>query len=173
MILLGTHGLLRIPLFESQGTVIFLFFIWVTSSQAILSLTRIHEVASWKVSLAMLTTLVFVIFTYLFAAERFTHFLFPNPDEVAGYFKAAALPGPLFDVMVVGTTLLIIFGWVYLYAREHGRTIRMPMWVESLFATLYVLFMNRLYMDLVYLKLGQAILRVASRFERLATGWRI
>jgi NADH-quinone oxidoreductase subunit L len=172
VILLGTHGLLRIPLFESQGTVIFLFFIWVTSSQAILSLTRIHEVASWKVSLAMLTTLVFVIFTYLFAAERFTHFLFPNPDEVAGYFKAAALPGPLFDVMVVGTTLLIILGWVYLYARAHGRTIRMPTWIEGLFATLYVVFMNRLYLDLVYFKLGQAILHMASRFERLVVGGR-
>jgi NADH-quinone oxidoreductase subunit L len=172
VILLGTHGILHIPLLESQGTVIFLFFIWVTSSQAILSLTRIHEVASWKVSLAMLMTLVFVIFTYLFAAESFTHFLYPNPDEVAGYFKAAALPGRLFDVVVVGTTLLIIFGWVYLYARAHGRTVRMPMWVESLFATLYVVFMNRMYMDLVYFKLGQALMRVASRFERLAASWR-
>lgn len=173
VILLGTHGILRIPLLESQGTVIFLFFIWVTSSQAILSLTRIHEVASWKVSLAMLMTLVLVLFTYLFAAERFTHFLYPNPDEVAGYFKAAALPGRLFDLMVVGMTSLTILGWVYLYARAHGRTIRMPMWVESLFATLYVLFMNRLYVDVIYAKLGQALLHVASRFERLAAGRRV
>ncbi|MGE3151406.1 MAG: NADH-quinone oxidoreductase subunit L [Nitrospiraceae bacterium] len=172
VILLGTHGILRIPLLESQGTVIFLFFIWVTSSQAILSLTRIHEVASWKVSLAMLMTLVLVIFTYLFAAESFTHFLYPNPDEVAGYFRAAALPGRLFDLMVVGMILLTISGWGYLYARAHGRTIRMPTWVESLLATLYVIFMNRLYVDLVYMKLGQAIMRAASRFERLAAGRR-
>ena len=79
MILLVTHGILRIPLLESQGTVIFLFFIWVTSSQAILSLTRIRAVASWKVSAAMLLTLILVLFTYLFAVESFTHFLYPNP----------------------------------------------------------------------------------------------
>ncbi|HSE57185.1 MAG TPA: NADH-quinone oxidoreductase subunit L, partial [Nitrospiraceae bacterium] len=90
-----------------------------------------------------------------------------------GYFKAAALPGRLFDLMVVGMTSLTILGWVYLYARAHGRTIRMPMWVESLFATLYVLFMNRLYVDLIYAKLGQALLHVASRFERLAAGRRV
>ena len=53
---------------------IFLFFIWVTSSQAILTLTRLRAVASWKVSAAMLLTLLFVVFTYLFAAERFTAF---------------------------------------------------------------------------------------------------
>jgi NADH-quinone oxidoreductase subunit L len=50
LILLVTHGVLRIPLLESQGTVIFLFFIWITSSQAILTLTRLRAVASWKVS---------------------------------------------------------------------------------------------------------------------------
>ena len=41
----------------------------------------------------MLVTLVIVVFTYLFAVESFTHFLYPNPEEVALYFKAAALPG--------------------------------------------------------------------------------
>ncbi|TKB75265.1 MAG: NADH-quinone oxidoreductase subunit L, partial [Nitrospira sp.] len=41
LILLVTHGVLHIPLLESQGTVIFLFFIWVTSSQAILTLIRL------------------------------------------------------------------------------------------------------------------------------------
>ena len=87
VILLVTHGILRIPLLESQGTVIFLFFIWVTSSQAILSLTRIRAVASWKVSAAMLLTLIFVLFTYLFAAESFTRFLYPDPDEVASYLR--------------------------------------------------------------------------------------
>src|SRR5688572_26327520 len=69
LILLITHGMLRIPLLESQGTVIFLFFIWITSSQAILTLTRLRQVASWKVSTDMLMTLLFIMFVYLFAVE--------------------------------------------------------------------------------------------------------
>jgi NADH-quinone oxidoreductase subunit L len=166
VILLVTHGVLRIPLFESQGTVIFLFFIWMTSSQAILSLTRIHAVASWKVSAAMLLTLLLVVLTYLFAAERFTEFLYPDPAEVALYFKAAALPGGLFDVLVIGTTGLVVLGWFYLYARAHGRTIHMPEWVDELLSRLYVLFMNRLYIDVMYLNIGRGVTLLAQRLER-------
>ena len=111
LILLVTHGVLHIPLLESQGTVIFLFFIWVTSSQAILTLIRLRAVASWKVSVAMLLILLFVVFVYLFAIESFTRFLYPNPGEVAFYFQAAALPNWLFDGLIGGTALIIILGW--------------------------------------------------------------
>jgi NADH-quinone oxidoreductase subunit L len=166
VILLVTHGVLRIPLLESQGTVIFLFFIWVTSSQAILSLTRIRAVASWKVSAAMLFTLLLVVFTYLFAVESFTHFLYPNRDEVASYFRAAALPGRLFDSLVVGTTLLIVLGWFYLYAHAHGRTMRVPAWFEAFMARSYVTFTNRLYLDQLYVKCGRAVTLVAQRLEK-------
>ncbi len=172
VILLATHGVLRIPLLESQGTVIFLFFIWVTSSQAILSLTRIRAVASWKVSAAMLVTLVLVVFTYLFAAESFTRYLYPDANEVAGYFRAAALPGRLFDALVVGTTLLVIASWTYLYASAHGRTIHMPVWIQEVLVHLYVLFMNRLYIDQVYLKLGRGFLRAAHLVEKSLPGGR-
>ena len=166
VILLVTHGVLRIPLIDSQGTVIFLFFIWVTSSQAILSLTRIRAVASWKVSAAMLVTLVIVVFTYLFAVESFTHFLYPNPEVVASYFKAVALPGRLFDSLVVGTTVLTILSWVYLYAHAHGRTVKIPGWIDVFLVRLYVLFMNRLYLDQLYLKFGRIVTLVAHHLEK-------
>ena len=166
IILLAAHGALQIPILDSQGSVIFLFFIWVTSTQAILTLTRLRGVASWKVSGAMLLILLFVVFTYLFAAQRFTTFLYPDREEVATYFKAAALPGPLFDSLVVITTVLIVLGWFYLYSRTRGERIRMPSWVETIRASLYLLFMNRLYLDVAYSKLGAAVMRLASRLDR-------
>jgi NADH-quinone oxidoreductase subunit L len=166
IILLAAHGALQIPILDSQGSVIFLFFIWVTSTQAILTLTRLRGVASWKVSGAMLLILLFVVFTYLFAAQRFTTFLYPDREEVATYFKAAALPGPLFDSLVVITTVLIVLGWFYLYSRTRGKRIRMPSWVETVRASLYLLFMNRLYLDVAYSKLGAALMRLASRLDR-------
>jgi NADH-quinone oxidoreductase subunit L len=165
-----THGVLHIPLWDAQGTVIFLFFIWVTSSQAILTLTRLRAVASWKVSVAMLVTLLFVFFTYLFAAETFTHFLYPDPNEVARYFQAAALPGRLFDGLVAGTTLLTVLSWGYLYAQAHGRTVRMPAWVQTLRIRLYVLLVNRLYIDGLHDRLGRWILRVAHGLDKYSLG---
>jgi NADH-quinone oxidoreductase subunit L len=164
------HGVLQIPIRDSQGAVIFLFFIWVTSSQAILTLTRLRAVASWKVSAVMLLTLLVVVFTYLFAAERFTAFLYPDREEVASYFRAAALPGPLFDGLVAMMTLLILVGWFYLYARTRGHRMPMPSWLEKLHVHLYVVFMNRLYLDVVYAKLALAVMRVASRVDKGVSG---
>ena len=170
LILLVTHGALHILLLESQGTVIFLFFIWITSSQAILTLTRLRAVPSWEVSAAMLVTLLFVVFMYLFAVESFTAFLYPDPNEVASYFKAAALPGRLFDLMILLATVMTVASWCYLYMRAHGRTVRMPGWiarrVEGGRNGLYVLFMNRLYVDELYDRIGGAIMRLVHRLDK-------
>ena len=170
VILLVAHGALRIPLVHSHGTVIFLFFIWVTSSQAILTLTRLRGIASWKVSAAMLVTLLLVVFTYLFAAERFTAFLYPDRETVEAYFQAAALPGPLFDILVGLMTLLIVLGWAFLYARSRGQAMPVPRWLEELHVQLYVWFMNRLYLDAVFAKAGRAVMRLASRLDRRSFG---
>ena len=171
LILLVTHGVLHIPLLESQGTVILLFFVWITSSQAILTLTRLRAVASWNVSAAMLLTLFFIVFVYLFAIESFTAFLYPNPEEVASYFKAAALSGWLFDLIVVMAALMTILGWTYLYLREHGLTVWMPAWIEEMRIRLYTVFLNRLYADTLYQLIGCMTMQLVHRIDKLERGW--
>jgi len=171
LILLVTHGVLRIPLLESQGTVIILFFIWVTSSQAILTLTQLRAVASWKVSAAMLLTLLFIMFVYLFAVASFTSFLYPNPEEVASYFKAADLPDWLFDLIVVMSALVTILGWIYLYMRGHGRTVWMPAWIDGLRIRLYTVFLNRIYADELYQLIGLVTAQLVHRIDKLERGW--
>lgn len=168
LILLATHGVLQIPLLESQGTVIFLFFIWITSSQAILTLTRLRAVASWKVAVAMLLTLLFIVFVYLFAVESFTAFLYPNPEEVASYFKAGDLPDMLFELLLVGSTLIAIMGWIYLYMRAHGRTVWTPSWINDLRIRLYVLFLNRLYIDAILHRAGHILTSIIHRLDKRA-----
>jgi NADH-quinone oxidoreductase subunit L len=153
IILLAAHGILRIPVGDSQGTTIFLFFGWATSSQAILTLYRLRAVATWKVAASMLFTLFLVIVTYLLAAESFTHFLFPAPGEVAAHFQAGALPVLLFDVLVSVFALLIVLSWMLIYAESHGRTIGMPEWVNNLRIRIYLLLMNRLYLDALAIRL--------------------
>jgi NADH-quinone oxidoreductase subunit L len=171
LILLVTHGVLRIPLLESQGTVIILFFIWITSSQAILTLTRLRAVASWKVSTIMLLTLLFIMFVYLFAVSSFTAFLYPNPQEVASYFKSADLPDWLFDLIVVMAAMMTIFGWTYLYLRAHGRTVWMPVWIGSLRFRLYTVFLNRIYADELYQLIGSRTAQLVHRLDKLDRGW--
>jgi NADH-quinone oxidoreductase subunit L len=147
IIILAAHGILRIPVRDSQGTVIFLFFGWATSSQAILTLYRLRAVASWKIAVAMLGTLSVVVITYLLAAESFTHFLFPAPGEVARNFRAGALPVIVFDSLVAVFALIIILGWALIYASSHGKTFHTPAWVDALQVRIYLLLVNRLYLD--------------------------
>ncbi len=171
LILLATHGVLHIPLLDSQGTVIILFFIWITSSQAILTLTRLRAVASWKVSAIMLLTLLFIVFVYLFAVESFTAFLYPSPEEVASYFKAADLPDLLFDLIVMMAALMTIFGWTYLYMRAHGRKVWMPAWIEGMRIRLYTVFLNRIYADELYQLISSMTAQLIHRIDKLERGW--
>src|ERR1700693_1496309 len=165
IILLAAHGILSLPLRNAQGVEIFLFFSWVTSSQAILTLYRLRAVASRKVAVLMLLTLLLVVMTYLLAAQAFTYFLYPEPGTVAGYFQAAALPGTLFDVIIEMTALAVIFNWAFIYARSHGKSLQMPVWVNALETRLYLLFMNRLYLDALALRLKGAVSGALNRLE--------
>jgi len=165
IILLAGNGILHIPLRDSQGAVIFLFFSWATSSQAILTLYRLRAVASWKLAATMLFTLFLVVVTYLLAAESFTYFLFPAPGEVAYHFKSGALPGAVFDFLVVVAALFIVLGWILIYANAHERSIRLPQWVNALQVRLYLLLMNRLYLDALSLRIGGRFTRMAYRLN--------
>ena len=147
LILLMTHGLVHISLFESQSTMIFLFFAWVTSAQAIFSLYRLNVAASWKLSLTMLATLTFIGLTYLWAGEAFTHFLYPAPAHVAAYFQAAAWHQGLFDAVIVASTLIIIGVWMLLYGKAHGYQPMLPAGFTTLHTRLYVGFLAGLYVE--------------------------
>jgi NADH-quinone oxidoreductase subunit L len=166
IILLAAHGVLNITFRDSQGFVIFLFFSWVTSSQAILTLYRLQAVASRKLAALMLLTLLLVVSTYLLAAEAFTNFLYPAPGQVAAYFRAASLSTGLFDGLIAATAFFVILSWIFIYAKSHGRSIRMPEWIGGLHIHLYLFFMNRLYMDGLLLRIGRGFARAARRPDR-------
>ncbi len=166
VIVLLAHDVVEVPLLEFHGSVIFLFFGWVTASQAIFSLYRLDAVASWKVAGTMVGTLLVIMTTYLWAGEAFTRFLYPAPGEAAGYFQAAALPVWLFDGLVITTAALIVLTWVFLYARASGTHALHPQSVAEARQWLYVHFLNRLYVDQLYACVGERILRMARQLDR-------
>lgn len=150
VILLLAHGAIHIPLFEAQGTMIFLFFAWVTSAQAIFSLYRLRSPASWKASVTMIMTVVLVGFTYLWAGESFTHFLYPASGQAVTYFQAAAWHQGFFETFVAITSLAIVTVWGVLYANAHGMKMLFPSWLEQLHRKLYVTFLNALYVEDIF-----------------------
>jgi NADH-quinone oxidoreductase subunit L len=61
---------------------------------------------------------------------------------------------------------VIILGWFYIYAQAHGRTMWVPSLVEGLRLRLYVLFMNRLYVDQAYERLGRTVMYAVHSFDK-------
>lgn len=163
IILMIAHDMLDVPLRDAHGAVIFLFFSWVTVSQAIFSLYRLHAVASWKVASAMIGTMFLIGFTYLWAGESFTHFLYPAPGVADGFFVAAALNPYVFDMLILVSTLLILSGWFVLYTNAKGQRVLNPNWLLTIQQKIYVLLINRLYVDLLYVRWGSTIFRWAQK----------
>ena len=163
IILMVAHDMLNIPLQNAHGAVILLFFAWVTTSQVMFSLFRFHAVASWKISSAMIVSLFVIGFTYLWAAEAFTHFLYPGAGVADGFFIAAALNPIVFDLLVLLATLLILISWIYVYADSKGQKIFIVQWINSIKKRLYMLLINRFYIDLSYERWSRNILRLAQK----------
>lgn len=163
LILLIAHGLVSIPLFQTQGTMIFLFFAWVTSAQATFSLYRLDAVASWKVSITMVAALTLIGLTYLWAGETFTHFLYPTPGQVTAYFEAAAWNQSLFDSFIAVSTLVIVSVWVILYGKAHGMRLLLPSRFDGLRDRLYVALLSGLYVEDILRAAGAALGRAEGR----------
>lgn len=159
VILLVAHGVVSIPLQDAQGAVIFLFFGWVTTSQAMFTLYRLHTGASWTVSLTMLGALAFIGLTYLWAGEAFTHFLYPTHDAAASFMRAAEWNRSLFDAVVGLTVMLILAAWGMIYGKARGVKFLMPAWMEQLRARAYVMFLNGLYVEDLVRMIGRAAFR--------------
>ncbi len=90
---------------------------------------------------------------------------------MASYFKAADLPDWLFDVIVAMAALVTILGWTYLYMDAHGRTVRMPAWIEGMRIRLYAVFLNRIYADELYQLIGSRSAQLVHRIDKLERGW--
>ena len=159
VILLVVHGVVSIPLQDAQGAVIFLFFGWVTTSQAMFTLYRLHTGASWTVSLTMLGALAVIGLTYLWAGEAFTHFLYPGHETAAAFMRAAEWNRSFFDLVVGCAAILIVAAWGMIYGKAKGVKLLMPPWIETLRARAYVTFLNGLYVEDLMRMLGRTAFR--------------
>jgi NADH-quinone oxidoreductase subunit L len=163
IILMLAHDILDIPLKDAHGAVILLFFAWVTASQVMFSLFRLQAVASWKVASLMIVALFLIGFVYLWAAEVFTHFLYPEPGVSDGFFVAAALNPFVFDLLILLSTILILFSWLSVYTNVKGQKTSITRWLDSSKQKLYIILISRFYIDLVYVRWSNKLLRLAQK----------
>jgi NADH-quinone oxidoreductase subunit L len=162
LIAVGAHYVLGISFLDSQGLLILLLFSWVTASQAMLTLFRLKE--PWLTKGVMLIGIALVATVYFFAAEKFTHFLIPDPNVVEAYLQAAELPNGLFLTLTALLVLSIAAGWFFtVYHRHNGKRMPWPEWLEE---HTYLFFMNRLYLDGIALRLFGTLKKIGRMIDR-------
>ena len=76
---------------------------------------------------------------------------------------SAALNPQVFDTFVLMATVLILFGWVIVYTNAKGQTILNTDWLLTIRKQLYILLINRFYVDLVYMRWGNSLLQWAQK----------
>jgi NADH-quinone oxidoreductase subunit L len=143
IILLGAHQLAGIHLSREEGTVIFLFFSWVTVSQVTISLTRARLFDSFYSAIPWTAFLILFVYGYIRAAHGFNLFLYPDPADRALFFASGGVGWILFTPIVLLITGLIIAGWGVTALREIRGEIVLPDWVLAQQERLYLLFLNR------------------------------
>ncbi len=162
----AAHAVLGIEFLDSQGLMIFLLFSWVTASQAMLTLYRSRETMSAAAQGGLLLAVGVVSTIYLFAAEAFTRFLYPDPGVVAGYLEAAALPFAAFAALAMLFVLVVAISWMSLYRARWSKA-EPPS--GSLKTALYLFFINRLYLGVFDLRLFGGLKRLGLAVDRSNT----
>jgi NADH-quinone oxidoreductase subunit L len=171
VILLVANEVVEVELKEAQGTIILLFFAWVTSSQAILSIYSLRSMESWKVAGAMVLTAWFIVFMYVWTTESFTCFLYPVAGEAAHYFSSAAFPLWFFDLLVGIILFALLSGWSMSYLNRHSERSLSPRWILSLSPVLYLWFWNRLYVDQVSASAARTFAFVSRKLDAILPDW--
>lgn len=162
VIAVGAHYVLGISFFDSQGLLILLLFSCVTASQVMLTLFRLKK--SLLTKGGMLLGIAMVATAYFFAAEKFTHFLVPDPSALAAYFHAGELPYSSFLALAALLTLSIAAGWLFsIYRQQNDERIPWSGWLK---VNAYLLFMNGLYLDGIALRLFSAFKRIGRMIDR-------
>ncbi len=160
-LIIGIHNALGISFLTPQGNFIFLLFSWVTAAHVTLTLCRLD--VKWSGMTSLLCAIALVATAYFFTAEHFTHFIYPDPNVVAAYFQAAALPDGVFVAFAGVIVSSIVASWFIIYLHYHERT---AVRTGKIWAILYMVFLNRVYMDGVAMRLFDALRAAGSLLDR-------
>ena len=90
-------------------------------------------------------------------------FSLPGQGVAESFFVAAAFNPQIFDLIIVLSTVLIIFGWFVLYTNTKGQKIFITGWVLSTRKQFYILLINRFYVDRIYVRWSKSIIRLAQK----------
>lgn len=170
VILIAAHWLVAQDFFQKQGAIILLFFGWVTGAQLLFTTYRMHAQNVWRLVGMIIFSFAIIVLGYTLISHAFDLFLYPDPEFRSQIYYAAGIDVFWFDVLVILTTAVIVFGWVLTYYSEQNRR-RGDTRLDKLWLSFYALVSREFYLIDLYAWLSRALLKAAARLNVLL-GWR-
>lgn len=166
-LLLGlSHWLVGPYFFHEQGSVVLLFFGWVTGAQVFFSIYKLPSEQPWRLMVLLVLSMLVVVAGYTLVGHVFESFLYPDPAMRHALYAAAGINLVAFDLISVLLTLVLVGAWmVTFYAQSldlQGR--RGSLW-NAIYLNLYALFSRELYLVDVYARLARLVVRGATRLN--------
>ena len=164
LILVFAHLLIAEDYFQKQGAIILLFFGWVTGAQLIFATYRMRTQNIWRMVGLSIVSLIVLVLGYVFISHAFDLFLYPDPALRAQLYNAASINILSFDVLVVITTLIIVFGWGITYFSEQDGS-RQRHKSKRLWLNFYALVSREFYVIDIYTRFTRTVLTISGRLN--------
>lgn len=159
-----THWLVSREIFQQQGAIILLFFGWVTGAQLIFATYRMRTERIARLFILVLSSFTVVVIGYTLISHVFNLFLYPDAQFRELIYKASNINVVWFDILIVLTTLVIVFGWLITYYGERNGK-RKSRQSNRTWISLYALISREFYLADIYAWLTRGILRTAERLN--------
>ena len=114
-----SHGVVAEDFFHKQGSVVLLFFGWVTGAQLFFSIHKLPSENAWGLLTMILLSFFIVVVGYTLIAHAFEAFLYPDPVLRDAIYAAAGINDLAFGILVLFFTALLVGAWlVTFYAQS-------------------------------------------------------
>jgi len=164
VVLVLAHWLVSPEFYQMQGAVILLFFGWVTGTQLIFATFRMRTERAAHLFTIVLTSFTVIVIGYTLISHVFELFLYPDPAFRELIHLASNINVVWFDILIVLTTIVIVFGWLSTYyAERNGRRGRQK--PRRVWLSFYALISREFYLADIYAWLTRVVLRCAGRLN--------
>lgn len=116
LVFIGLKSMLAEEFFDFNAAIIILAFAWLTGTQYFLSFFEVNKTNSQKVLFALVSSFIFVLFTYEFVGLALEHFLYG--EEGLLFYKAATLNVSMTMALLLVGAIMVI-GWLFTYKQHY------------------------------------------------------
>lgn len=159
-----SHGVVAEDFFHKQGSVVLLFFGWVTGAQLFFSIHKLPSENAWGLLTMILLSFFIVVVGYTLIAHAFEAFLYPDPVLRDAIYAAAGINDLAFGILVVFFTALLVGAWLVTFYAQSLEIGGKPgtRW-NAVYLNLYALFSREFYVSIIYTQLSRGLLAATKR----------